>query len=130
SIPARSGMLGTTFGGNHLACAAGIAVLDVIEKEQLLQNATELYEYVKNKVAEVPQIKRLKGRGLMLGLEFDFEVAALRKELLFQHNIFTGAASNKKLLRILPPLNVEKEHFDILFEGLKIALKKENSPKV
>ncbi len=128
SISAKSGMLGTTFGGNHLACAAGIAVLDVIEKEQLLKNAAELYEYVKEKAAEVPQIKKLKGRGLMIGLEFDFEVAALRKELLFKYNIFTGAASNKKLLRILPPLNIEKEHFDMLFEGLRIALKKENSP--
>src|SRR5690606_37135370 len=125
SIPARSGMLGTTFGGNHLACAAGIAVLDVIEKEQLLRNATELYEYLKDKVAEVPQIKRLKGRGLMIGLEFDFEVDALRKELLFEQTIFTGAASNKKLLRILPPLNIKKAHFDMFFEGLKLALQKE-----
>lgn len=123
SIPAKSGMLGTTFGGNHLACAAGIAVLDVIEEEQLMQNAAELYEYVKGKSAEIPQIKRLKGRGLMIGLEFDFEVAALRKELLFQHQIFTGAASNKKLLRILPPLNIKKEHFDTFFEALKIVLK-------
>ncbi len=124
TIPARSGMLGTTFGGNHLACAAGIVVLDVIEEEKLMGNAAELYKYVKEKAAKIPQIKRLKGRGLMLGLEFDFEVAALRKELLFQHQIFTGAASNKKLLRILPPLNIKKEHFDTFFEALKIALNK------
>jgi acetylornithine aminotransferase len=117
-------MLGTTFGGNHLACAAGIAVLNVIEAEQLMRNAAELYVYLKEKAAEIPQIKRLKGRGLMLGLEFDFEVAALRKELLFQHKIFTGAASNKKLLRILPPLNIKKENFDTFFEALKIALNK------
>ncbi len=124
SIQAKSGMLGTTFGGNHLACAAGIAVLDVIEEEKLMGNTAELYKYVKEKAAEILQIKRLKGRGLMLGLEFDFEVAALRKELLFQHLIFTGAASNKKLLRILPPLNIKKEHFETFFEALKIALNK------
>jgi acetylornithine aminotransferase len=122
AIKPKSGMLGTTFGGNHLACAAGIAVLDVIEQEELLGNARELYEYVKERSAEIPQVKKLKGRGLMIGLEFDFEVAALRKELLFKHHIFTGAASNKKLLRILPPLNVKKEHFDALFEALKKEL--------
>ncbi len=123
SIKARHGLLGTTFGGNHLACAAGIAVLDVIEKEQLMDNAGNIFTYIKSKAAEFPQIKKLKGRGLMIGLEFDFEVANLRKELLFTHHIFTGAASNKNLLRILPPLNIKKEHFDTFFEALKIALK-------
>jgi acetylornithine aminotransferase len=124
AIAATRGMLGTTFGGNHLACAAGIAVLKVIEEEQLMQNAAELFEYVKERAIEIPHIKRLKGRGLMIGLQFDFEVAALRKELLFNHQVFTGAASNKRLLRILPPLNIEKEHFDLFFEALKIALEK------
>lgn len=123
SIKAKHGMLGTTFGGNHLACAAGIAVLDVISKEQLLKNAGELCEYIQEKAAEIDEVKLLKGRGLMLGLEFDFEVAALRKELLFKHHIFTGAASNKNLLRILPPLNIKKAHFDTLFAALKTALK-------
>ncbi len=122
SIQAKYGLLGTTFGGNHLACAAGIAVLDAIEKENLQQNAKDLFEYVKLKSAEIPQIKRLKGRGLMIGLEFDFEIAALRKELLYNHRVFTGASSNKKLLRILPPLNIKKAHFDRFFEALKIAL--------
>ncbi len=121
-IEPRSGMLGTTFGGNHLACAAGIAVLDTIEKEQLLNNAAELFSYVKERTEEIPQIKKVKGRGLMIGLEFDFEVAALRKDLLFKHQIFTGAASNKKLLRILPPLNIRKDQFDVFFKALKIAL--------
>lgn len=124
AIAATRGMLGTTFGGNHLACAAGIAVLKVIEEEQLMQNAAELFEYVKERAIEIPHIKRLKGRGLMIGLQFDFDVAALRKELLFNHQVFTGAASNKRLLRILPPLNIEKEHFDLFFEALKIALEK------
>ncbi|MDT0644764.1 aminotransferase class III-fold pyridoxal phosphate-dependent enzyme [Zunongwangia sp. F363] len=123
NIEPKYGMLGTTFGGNHLACAAGIAVLDIIEKEQLLKNAQDLFEYVKNQADEIPQIKKVKGRGLMIGLEFDFEIAQLRKELLFKHQVFTGAASNKKLLRILPPLNIKKEHFDVFFNVLKIALK-------
>ena len=124
AINPKHGMLGTTFGGNHLACAAGIAVLDVIEKENLLQNAKNLFEFVKEKSAEIPQIKKLYGRGLMIGLEFDFEIAGLRKELLFNHNVFTGASSNKKQLRILPPLNIQKGHFDTFFEALKIALEK------
>lgn len=122
-IQAKYGMLGTTFGGNHLACAAGIAVLDTIENENLADNASNLFEFVKEKAAEIPQIKKIKGRGLMIGLEFDFEIAALRKDLLFNYQIFTGAASNKNLLRILPPLNIEEKHFDTFFEALKSALK-------
>ena len=123
AIEPKYGMLGTTFGGNHLACAAGIAVLEIIEKEKLIENSKSLFEYVKERAAEIPQIKKLKGRGLMIGLEFDFEVAELRKDLLFRHQIFTGAASNKNLLRILPPLNIKKEQFDTFFKALKIALK-------
>lgn len=123
-IKPKHGMLGTTFGGNHLACAAGIAVLDVIDRENLLQNAKDLFEYVQKEAAEISKIKKIKGRGLMIGLEFDFEVAPLRKELLFKHKIFTGAASNKNLLRILPPLNIEKKHFDTFFDALNIALEK------
>ena len=123
AIKAKSGMLGTTFGGNHLACAVGISVLKVIEKENLLINASKLFEYVKEQAAEIPQIKTIKGRGLMVGLEFDFKIAQLRKELLYKHQIFTGAAANKKLLRILPPLNIKKEHFDELFKALKNVLK-------
>lgn len=121
-IQPKHGMLGTTFGGNHLACAAGIAVLEVIKKEKLMENAAELSEYIQQKAKQIPQIKRIKGRGLMIGLEFDFEVAALRKDLLFNYQIFTGAASNKNLLRILPPLNIQKKHFDEFFEALAEAL--------
>ncbi len=126
NIQSKHGMLGTTFGGNHLACAAGIAVLEVIKKENLMENAAELSEYILQKAKQIPQIKKIKGRGLMIGLEFDFEVAALRKELLFNYQIFTGAASNKKLLRILPPLNIQKRHFDEFFEALKSALEENN----
>jgi acetylornithine aminotransferase len=122
-IQAKYGMLGTTFGGNHLACAAGVAVLEIIEKEELIGNAKALFEYVKEHAAQIPQIKKVKGRGLMIGLEFDFEIASLRKKLLFEHHVFTGAASNKNLLRILPPLNIKKEQFDVFFKALKMALK-------
>ncbi len=123
NIPPRYGMLGTTFGGNHLACAAAISVLDTIKEENLMQNAAEVSEYIQEEAAKILEIKKIKGRGLMIGLEFDFEIAALRKELLFDFQVFTGASSNKKLLRILPPLNIQKEHFQIFFEALRQALK-------
>ena len=114
--------MGTTFGGNHLACAATIAVLEVLENENLLQNATELGEYFKEQSKEIPQVIQVKGRGLMLGLEFDFEVAELRKKLIYDQHIFTGGAKNKKLLRILPALNITKKHIDIFFKALKEEL--------
>ncbi|SDR68080.1 aminotransferase class III-fold pyridoxal phosphate-dependent enzyme [Gramella sp. MAR_2010_147] len=122
-IQPKYGMLGTTFGGNHLACAAGISVLEVIKEENLMENVAEVSEFVKIECAKIPEIKNIKGRGLMIGLEFGFEIAALRKELLFEHQIFTGASSNKKLLRILPPLNIKKEHFESFFNALQKALK-------
>ena len=125
-IEPKMGMLGTTFGGNHLACAACISVLEVLEEEKLAANASRQYEFVKETVAGIPEIKNLKGRGLMLGLEFDFPIAGLRKELLFKHKIFTGASSNKNQLRILPPLSIKEKHFTAFFEALKTALK-ENS---
>ena len=122
SFKASYGLLGTTFGGNHLACAATIAVLEVLENENLLQNATELGEYFKEQAKEIPQVIQVKGRGLMLGLEFDFEVAELRKKLIYDQHIFTGGAKNKKLLRILPALNITKKHIDIFFKALKEEL--------
>lgn len=117
------GMLGTTFGGNHLACAAANAVLDVLVEEQLMEHSHMLYEYVVARAGEVPEVQKVLGRGLMLGLEFGFEVSDLRKELLTTHRIFTGASANKNLLRILPPLTVETKHFDLFFGALKTALK-------
>lgn len=130
SIQPKMGMLGTTFGGNHLACAASIAVLEVLEEEKLAANAVRQFEFVKQNVESIPQIKTLKGRGLMLGLEFDFPIAELRKELLFKHKIFTGASSNKNLLRILPPLSIKEKHFSEFFEALKVALKENNYQKL
>lgn len=121
-IEAKYGMLGTTFGGNHLACAAGLTVLNTIEEEHLIDNVNTISEYFMSIAKTIPQIKKIKGRGLMLGLEFDFEVGELRKKLIYEYHIFTGGASNKKLLRILPPLTIKKEHIDQFFEALKQAL--------
>jgi len=116
------GLLGTTFGGNHLACAACLAVLEVLDDENLTENAAELGVYFKEKAAEIPEIKNIKGKGLMIGLEFDFEIAALRKKMIVEQHMFTGSAKNKKLLRFLPALNISKEDIDLFFEALKKAL--------
>ncbi|MGV8944842.1 MAG: aspartate aminotransferase family protein [Lutibacter sp.] len=118
-IKAKFGMLGTTFGGNHLACAAAISVLDIMEKEKLLVNVNDIYQYFLQEISTVPKIKRIKGKGLMLGIEFDFEVGELRKKLIFDDHIFTGGSNNKNLLRILPPLTLKKEHVDIFIKSLK-----------
>lgn len=112
------GLLGTTFGGNHLACAAALAVLEVFENEHILENVCEQSAYFIEKFASIPQIKKIKGKGLMLGLEFDFEVADLRKKLIYEKNIFTGNSSNKNLLRVLPPLNISKKEIDIFYDSL------------
>tara|TARA_B100000963_G_scaffold361435_1_gene396735 strand:- start:13708 stop:14844 length:1137 start_codon:yes stop_codon:yes gene_type:complete len=123
-IKAKYGMLGTTYGGNHLACAATLSVLHQIKENKLMENAKIVGDYFINEAKKIDKIKNVKGRGLMLGLEFDFEVAELRKKLIYEHKIFTGGSSNKKLIRILPPLTIKKEHIDIFFKALKIELKK------
>lgn len=119
---ASYGLLGTTFGGNHLACAAGIAVLDTIVEENLMNNVNEINAYFVEKTKDFSQIIEVKGRGLMLGIAFDFDIATLRKKLILEENIFTGSASQKNLLRILPPLGITKEDIDFFFIGLKKAL--------
>ena len=123
---AKYGMLGTTYGGNHLACAASLAVLEVIEKEKLINNVQEMNLYFLQKLQEIPQLKQIKGRGLMLGLEFDFNVSELRKALVYKKQIITGSATNKNLLRILPALTVSKVHIDKFTEAVKQIL--ENEP--
>ena len=122
SIKASYGLLGTTFGGNYLASTATLAVLDVLESEKLMQNVNEMSAYFIDKVKTIPQLKRLKGRGLMLGLEFDFPVASLRKKLLFDHSLFTGSSKNPNLIRILPPLTIQREHIDTFFNALEQEL--------
>lgn len=122
-IKASFGLLGTTFGGNHLACAASLAVLQVLKKERLLENVNEISSYFIEKTKSLSKLKGVKGRGLMLGLEFDFPVSDLRKKLIYKHQIFTGSAKNPNLLRILPPLTIQKEHIDLLFEALNEELR-------
>ncbi len=122
NIEAKYGMLGTTFGGNHLACVATLSVLETIENDNLMDNVNQIASYFEEKTKEIPQVKNVKGRGLMLGLEFDFEVAEIRKKLIHEKHIFTGGAANKKLIRILPPLTVQKEHIDLFIKALKELL--------
>ena len=124
TIEAKFGMLGTTFGGNHLACAAALSVLEVIEEQSLIDNVNLMSEYFIKIAKTIPQIKAIKGKGLMLGVEFDFEVGDLRKQLIYDYKIFTGGAMNKKLLRILPPLTVKKDHLNQFFEALIDILEK------
>jgi len=119
---ASHGLLGTTFGGNHLACAAALSVLEVMESENLIENVKIQSDYFRSQLAQFPQIKKVKGKGLMLGLEFDFDVADLRKKLIIENFIFTGNASQKNLLRILPPLSITTANTDQFINGLKNAL--------
>ena len=102
------GMLGTTFGGNHLACTAAIAVLDIIEKENLVENAAKIGEYFKEAFAGDPAIKEYRGKGLMIGLELNEEYIGLRNKLLFEKHFFTGAAG-AGVIRLLPSLTISQE---------------------
>lgn len=114
---AKFGMLGTTFGGNHLACAAAIAVLDVIESEQLMNNALHLGQYLKDQMATFPHILEIRGRGLMLGIELPKELNHARQDLLWKHKIFTGVA-HPNVIRLLPALNLNREHADRFLDAL------------
>lgn len=122
NIKAKPGLLGTTFGGNPLACAASLAVLEVMEKEAVLEHVGNISSYLTKQLKRLPKIKKLKGKGLMLGAEFDFPVKEIREKLVYEHRIFTGSSSNPNLLRILPPLIIEKEHVDIFLEALMKVL--------
>ncbi|PJC58983.1 MAG: aspartate aminotransferase family protein [Flavobacteriales bacterium CG_4_9_14_0_2_um_filter_35_242] len=121
-IEAEFGMLGTTFGGNHLACTAAISVLEIMESENLIAHVNEVSNYFLKQIKPISQIKKVKGKGLMLGLEFDFEVAELRKKLIMEKHIFTGGSNNKKLLRILPPLSITKNQINKFVIALKTLL--------
>lgn len=105
------GQLGTTFGGNHLACAAALAVLEVIEKENLMKNAEEIGTYLIEELKKFEQVKEVRGRGLMIGIELPEELAHVKKDLLFKHFIFTGEAK-PNVIRLLPALNLTKAHVD------------------
>jgi acetylornithine/N-succinyldiaminopimelate aminotransferase len=125
---AKYGMLGTTFGGNHLACVASIAVLDVLEHDHLIENAAEVGEYFIEKLKDIKEITSIRGRGLMLGLEFPFAANELRNILIKEEAVFTGSASAKNVIRLLPPLNIEKFEADMFVVKLKQALTKVAQP--
>ncbi|MEL6557372.1 MAG: aminotransferase class III-fold pyridoxal phosphate-dependent enzyme [Bacteroidota bacterium] len=118
-IEPRFGMLGTTFGGNHLACAAGLAVLEVIEKENLIENAFEKGEILRSELESIDQIKEVRGNGLMLAADFDYPIKSLRKDLVYQQHLFTGASSNPHTLRLLPPLSITEKEIDLFIQKLK-----------
>ena len=112
------GMLGTTFGGNHLACAAALAVLDVIEDEKLVENANEVGEYLLSELAKIQGLKEVRGKGLMIGIELDKPVGGLRRRLLFEKHIFTGGAG-VSTLRLLPALSIGRKEADCFLEAFK-----------
>jgi len=118
----KAGMLGTTFGGNHLACAAGIAVLDVIKDEGLLENATVQGTYLMEELGKTGLFTEIRGYGLMIGLQMTEPIAPLRKKLLFEHGVFTGSSKDPNTIRLLPPLNVTRAQCDDLMAAFKAAL--------
>ena len=117
------GMLGTTFGGNHLACAAAIAVLDVFAQENLVENAAEVGAYLIDELKKIPQIKEVRGRGLMIGIEIEGSASEFRKRLLFEKHIFTGGAG-VSTVRLLPALNITKEQADVFLAAFKEMIEK------
>ncbi len=115
---ASYGLLGTTFGGNHLACTAAIAVLDIMKDEALMDNATRIGNYLMDGIRQIGGYKDLRGRGLMIGIEYDFPVDELRKTLLFKHHQFTGVAG-KSTIRLLPSLALGIDEADQFLEALQ-----------
>jgi len=115
---AKHGMLGTTFGGNHLACAAALAVLEVIEKENLIEQAKQRGMYLLNRLRKIDGLDNVRGRGLMIGFEVPEELKDLRKNLLVNQNIFTGE-SKPNVIRLLPSLAITKKQVDEFLEALQ-----------
>jgi acetylornithine aminotransferase len=122
SIKPWKGMLGTTYGGSHLACAAGIAVLDVLKNEDLLANATAQGAYLMKEMAATGLFTEIRGYGLMIGLQMTEPIAPLRKKLLFEHGVFTGSSKDPNTIRLLPPLNVTRAQCNELIAAFKTAL--------
>ena len=118
------GQLGTTFGGSHLACAAAIAVLDIFEQENLVENARKVGEYLMTELKQIPGIKEVRGRGLMIGMEFDYPVKELRTRLIKEEKVFTGATGTH-MIRLLPPLVLTMEQAQDFIGRLKNALAKQ-----
>ncbi len=121
-VPAY-GQLGTTFGGNHLACAVAIAVLEIFEQENLVENSRKVGDYLKSELEKIEGIKEVRGRGLMIGIEMEYPVKELRTRLIKEERVFTGA-SGTNVIRLLPPLVLTMEQADDFLEKFKRALSK------
>jgi len=117
-IQAVYGMLGTTFGGSPLACAAALAVLDVIESENLIEHSKAMGQYLLDNLKDIKGLKQIRGKGLILGLEFDYLIKDLRNNLLFKHQIFTGNSNNANTLRVLPSLAIQTSEIDLFLDAL------------
>lgn len=118
------GMLGTTFGGAPLACAAALAVLEVIEEEHLMENAFVKGAYLAEQLQKIPGVKEVRGNGLMIGVEMDFPIKDFRMKLLTEHHILTGNSSNPNTIRLLPPLNIKQKHVEQLLKAFKSCVAK------
>ena len=118
---ASYGLLGTTFGGNHLACVAGIAVLDIMKVEKLVENAAKVGDYLITELQKIPGIKEVRGLGLMIGIEFDGPVKDIRNRLLMEQKVFTGA-SGSNIIRLLPPLSLTISDANLFLERFKKVL--------
>lgn len=119
---ASYGLLGTTFGGNHLACAAGLAVLEVIESEKLMTHAEKMGEYLIAELNKIPGVTEVRGKGLMIGVDLDRDAAPVRSELVTKYKIFTGSSAGKQTIRLLPPLNIEINELSSFIHSLKKIL--------
>jgi len=123
---AKYGLLGTTFGGNHLACAAAIAVLDVIKNEQLIEKANTTGEKWMNELKQMDGIKEVRGKGLMIGLEFEFPIGELKNNLTTEHHLLVGTASNKNVIRLLPALTISEKEIELFNKALVKSLENAN----
>lgn len=119
---ASYGLLGTTFGGNHLACAAGLAVLEVLEKENLQAKSLELGERLMEELKSIPGVIEVRGKGLMIGVDLDRDAGPIRSELVKKYHIFTGSAAGKQTIRLLPPLSVDWNELNSFLVALKEIL--------
>lgn len=123
-LKASYGLLGTTFGGNHLACAAALAVLEIIEEEKLVQHAAAMGSYLRTELEAHAGAEEIRGRGLMVGIKYEFPIKDVRDKLLTDYHIFVGNASDPTVLRLLPPLNITKAEVDQFLEALYALTKK------
>lgn len=123
-IKAWHGMLGTTFGGAPLACAAALAVLEVMEEEHLMENAFVKGAYLSEQLEKLPGVKEVRGNGLMIGVEMEYPIKELRNKLLYEYHILTGNSSNPNTIRLLPPMNIKQKHVEQLLKAFKSCVAK------